>query len=225
MTYRGTVACCCPFSADVRSADDVVAFEGQGQLGVSGDLQHLTCTRTKVAQTSLLHCIAVKFVTGTAALELHKKNSSAKIEPFRIPPGRPSRHHRNAGNHQGEAYSGGDGYSTPLFGFGEGLSYTNFTLTALDVHPKAAGDTGVFTLTVNANNVGTRAGACVVQVYMRDPVALPVRISSVQLVRFQRVMLGAHESRTIQIKLTAHDLVSVRTGWLCFCRACACTIR
>jgi beta-glucosidase len=86
------------------------------------------------------------------------------------------------GNHQGEKYSGGDGYSTALFGFGEGLSYTVFDLTDLEVSPKMAHPNATFTVTLVATNNGVMDGGCVVQLYFRDPYALPIRIASVQLV-------------------------------------------
>merc|ERR1712176_348446 len=92
------------------------------------------------------------------------------------------------GNHMGEAYSAGDGPSTPLFQFGQGLSYTTFVLSALSITPEATTATGTFKLTLNATNTGSRDGAAVVQVYFRDPIAWPVRVSSIQLVRFTKVL-------------------------------------
>jgi len=110
------------------------------------------------------------------------------------------------GNHMGEAYSAGDGESTPLFQFGQGLSYTTFDLNSLSVSPNATTAKGTFKLTLTASNTGERDGAVVVQVYFRDPVSWPVRIASIQLVRFTKVLLRAGESREITIDLDAADL-------------------
>jgi len=41
---------------------------------------------------------------------------------------------------------------------------------------------------------------------MRDPHALPVRLSSIQLARFAKVLLSAGETKEVTIKLAAHDL-------------------
>jgi hypothetical protein len=43
-------------------------------------------------------------------------------------------------------------------------------------------------------------------VFFRDPVALPVRISSIQLVRFTKVLLKAGEAKEVEIELKARDL-------------------
>jgi hypothetical protein len=60
----------------------------------------------------------------------------------------------------GQPYSAGDGYSTALFGFGEGLSYTEFDLTRVVVSPASATlpASGTFKLAVTANNTGGMAG-------------------------------------------------------------------
>ena len=67
-------------------------------------------------------------------------------------------------------------------------SYTQFELAGLVVSPAATTAAGTVKLKLTATNTDTtRSGACVVQIYFRDPFALPVRISSIQLVRFQKV--------------------------------------
>ena len=110
------------------------------------------------------------------------------------------------GNHQGEDFTAGDGASTPLFNFGEGMSYTSYRLSGLQISPRATDASGKFKLTLKATNTGPRDGRCIVQVYFRDPVAMPVRISSIQLVRFDKIELKAGETRTVNIVLDAADL-------------------
>ena len=46
-----------------------------------------------------------------------------------------------------------------------------------------------------------QSGRCI-----RDPVAMPVRISSIQLVRFDKIELKAGETRAVNIVLDAADL-------------------
>ena len=111
------------------------------------------------------------------------------------------------GNHQGEAYSGGDGKSDALFQFGEGLSYTSFVLSDLTIAPTTpVRSNGTFTLKLKCTNTGARDGATPIMVFFRDPVALPVRISSIQLVRFTKVLLKAGEAKEVEIELKARDL-------------------
>lgn len=82
-------------------------------------------------------------------------------------------------------------HKQPLFPFGFGLSYTTFTYTDLHV----AGDKATFTL----RNTGTRAGVEIAQLYATPPAASgePFR----HLVGWQRVQLGAGESRQVTIQL------------------------
>jgi beta-glucosidase len=56
----------------------------------------------------------------------------------------------------------------PLFKFGYGLSYTNFTYSDLNVTPSSLAPGGVVNVDVNVTNTGTRSGRDVVQVYVND---------------------------------------------------------
>ena len=87
---------------------------------------------------------------------------------------------------------------TPLFAFGEGLSYTSFAYSNLRV------DADTRSLSVSLQNTGNRAGAETVQVYLRD------RVSSVltpvkRLVAFEKVRLAAGETRELVFSLTHED--------------------
>lgn len=84
----------------------------------------------------------------------------------------------------------------PLFGFGEGLSYTSFVLSDVHVRPTAGGVLASCTVA----NVGARKGFAVVQAYVRrlyDHVSRPVR----ELKGFRRVDLQEGECREIRIDL------------------------
>ncbi|MGN6370700.1 MAG: glycoside hydrolase family 3 C-terminal domain-containing protein [Phycisphaerae bacterium] len=87
----------------------------------------------------------------------------------------------------------------PLFPFGYGLSYTTFNCSELAVAP---GENGQATVHVTVANTGNRAGAEVLQVYVRPenaPVERPVR----ELKGFQRVQLDPGEKQTLAIPLNA----------------------
>jgi beta-glucosidase len=87
-------------------------------------------------------------------------------------------------------------HQRPLFPFGFGLSYTRFTLT----HPvlKRTGLTRA-RVSVTVRNVGARAGAEVVEIYVGDPsnTGEPPH----QLKAFAKVFLAAGRGRTVRLAL------------------------
>jgi hypothetical protein len=87
-----------------------------------------------------------------------------------------------------------------------GLSYTSFSLHSLAITPNRTTANGTFSLALVATNTGEVDSAVPVQVFFRDPVCYPVRIASIQLVRFAKVFLRAGESKHITIGLSARDL-------------------
>jgi beta-glucosidase len=84
----------------------------------------------------------------------------------------------------------------PRFCFGHGLSYTRFSYAGLRAETL---DDGI-RLSVEVTNVGERAGAEVVQVYVRDPAAADEEPDK-QLRQFARVELQAGEARTVELDL------------------------
>jgi len=92
---------------------------------------------------------------------------------------------------------------TPLFAFGEGLSYTTFAYSDLRVEPE------MLRATVKLTNTGSRAGSETAQVYVRDLVSsviTPVK----RLIAFQKVALAAGESRELVFQLKRDDFSLVR---------------
>jgi beta-glucosidase len=81
----------------------------------------------------------------------------------------------------------------PLFPFGFGLSYTTYAYSGLSVD--AQGHTATFTI----KNTGERAGAEIAQVYAEVPEAAGEHYQ--RLAGFDRVELGAGESKTVTVEL------------------------
>jgi beta-glucosidase len=95
--------------------------------------------------------------------------------------------------------------NTPLFPFGYGLSYTTFKLSNMQLSQTKIGKNGTLTVSVDLENTGSRDGAEVVQVYLRDMAASMSRPVK-ELKGFQKVFLKAGEKRKIQIPVKVQDL-------------------
>jgi beta-glucosidase len=101
---------------------------------------------------------------------------------------------------------------TPLFPFGYGLSYTNFSFSNLQVAALANGQS---TVTATVANTGTRAGTEVAQLYVGDPAS--VGEPPHQLKGFQRVTLNPGASATVTFTVKTHDLAhwdTASNSWL-----------
>jgi beta-glucosidase len=93
----------------------------------------------------------------------------------------------------------------PLFGFGHGLSYTQFEYSDLKVSPEKIRPHEKVTVTVNIKNVGSREGKEVVQLYITDlvsSVTTPVK----ELQGFKKVCIRAGETKQVSFTLTGRNL-------------------
>jgi beta-glucosidase len=101
---------------------------------------------------------------------------------------------------------GNDGITTldvtPLFPFGFGSSYTQFTIEDLELSASEIATDGEVTVSVRVTNTGDRAGDEVVQLYLRDVVAQVTR-PVLQLAGFARVSCEPLESRRVSFTLHA----------------------
>ena len=92
--------------------------------------------------------------------------------------------------------------ATPLFPFGHGLSYTAFAVDDLRLSDTEVATDGELTVAVRVRNTGGRAGAEVVQLYLRDVQAQVVRPTR-QLVGFARVPLEPGAAADVRFSLHA----------------------
>ena len=100
----------------------------------------------------------------------------------------------------------------PLFPFGYGLSYTTFSYSPLTLSSNSMTKGGNITATVTVTNTGSREGAEVVQLYIRDKVgsiARPVQ----ELKGFERISLKPGESRTVTFAINAELLKFYNKDW------------
>lgn len=104
--------------------------------------------------------------------------------------------------------------NTPLYPFGFGLSYTTFALSAPRLSAAAIGPRDTLRITATLTNTGARAGAEVVQLYVRDVVGSLTRPVK-ELKGFAKIELQPGESREVAFTLTAADLAftTARGTW------------
>lgn len=93
----------------------------------------------------------------------------------------------------------------PLYPFGYGLSYTDFELSEVRLSSPSMPRGGGLEASVTLNNTGSRDGATVVQLYVRDEVASVIRPVK-ELKGFRKVFLKAGETREVRFKLEEKDL-------------------
>lgn len=107
-----------------------------------------------------------------------------------------------------------DSPNTPLFPFGFGLSYTSFSYSDVRVSAREIGIGDTLTVTATVANTGSRSGAEVVQLYVRDLVGSLTRPVK-ELKGFEKVFLEPGEKKEVSFELTADDLAfySARGRW------------
>lgn len=93
----------------------------------------------------------------------------------------------------------------PLYPFGYGLSYTDFTLSDVILSSKQMRQGGKLTASINVRNIGKVAGETVVQLYIRDVAASMARPVK-ELKHFKKLMLKPGESQTLSFDVSEDDL-------------------
>jgi len=94
-----------------------------------------------------------------------------------------------------------DSPNTPLFCFGHGLSYTDFTCGSPVVSSSRISVNDRLTVSVTVKNTGKRAGDEVVQLYIHRPAASVTRPVK-ELKGFRRIHLSAGEEQKVTFELT-----------------------
>jgi beta-glucosidase len=93
----------------------------------------------------------------------------------------------------------------PLYPFGHGLSYSEFSYTNLQVSPEHMTGDGTLQIDVDVQNVGSWTGDEVVQAYVHYP-ASKVKRPTRQLVAFQRITLDPDGTKHVQLQVPAANL-------------------
>lgn len=94
---------------------------------------------------------------------------------------------------------------TPLYPFGFGLSYTTFRLSNVRLESVRISRDGQTRVLVDVTNTGARAGAEVVQMYVRDLVSSVTRPVK-ELKGFAKVHLAPGETTTVSLTITPDTL-------------------
>ncbi len=100
-----------------------------------------------------------------------------------------------------------DGYN-PLFPFGWGLSYTQFTYGPISLSSSTLKGSGSLTITIPVTNAGAREGKHTVELYSHQQYA-SITPNMQRLRAFKKIDLKAGETQTVSFTLTAADLAFV----------------
>ncbi|MFT3677872.1 MAG: fibronectin type III-like domain-contianing protein [Chitinophagaceae bacterium] len=93
----------------------------------------------------------------------------------------------------------------PLYPFGFGLSYTQFSYSDVKLSTSSPRGNQTITASVTVTNIGQAEGKEVVQLYLRDMVGSVTRPVQ-ELKGFQKISLKAGESKTISFTITTETL-------------------
>lgn len=93
----------------------------------------------------------------------------------------------------------------PLYPFGYGLSYANFSYSEIKISNALLNPGQSLTASVMVNNTGKYEGIEIVQLYIRDVVGSISRPMK-ELKGFQKIALKAGESKLVEFKINTNDL-------------------
>ncbi|MGN8276482.1 beta-glucosidase BglX [Pseudomonas sp. SMN5] len=98
-----------------------------------------------------------------------------------------------------------DDITGPLYPFGYGLSYTEFSLSDMALSATTLNKTGQLDASVTVENTGKRDGETVVQLYIQDVAGSVIRPVK-ELKNFRKVMLKAGEKKVVHFTISEDDL-------------------
>lgn len=93
----------------------------------------------------------------------------------------------------------------PLYCFGYGLSYTDFSISHLSTNKPSYEKNETIHARFTIKNTGSRYGAEVVQLYVSDPVSSVLRPEK-ELKAFEKVFLQPGETKTVELDIKVGDL-------------------
>ncbi|MNE06887.1 Periplasmic beta-glucosidase precursor [compost metagenome] len=93
----------------------------------------------------------------------------------------------------------------PLFPFGYGLSYTDFSLSELTLSSRSLKKGDTVEASVTVKNTGKREGETVVQLYIQDVTASMSRPVK-ELKNFQKIMLKPGEQKIVRFTIDEEQL-------------------
>lgn len=103
----------------------------------------------------------------------------------------------------------------PMFPFGYGLSYTDFSISKLSTDKSSYKKDETIHAKFTIKNTGERNGAEVVQLYVNDPVC-SVQRPKKELKAFKKIFLKTGETKTIEMQVKIADLAfydEAKKGW------------
>ena len=95
--------------------------------------------------------------------------------------------------------------SAPLFPFGYGLSYTQFSYSDMSIKNRLISENDSIDIKVKISNTGNRNGMETVLVYSADPVA-SITPSIKRLRAFKKIDLKSMENKEVEFKISAKEL-------------------
>ncbi|QVY66610.1 glycoside hydrolase family 3 N-terminal domain-containing protein [Polaribacter sp. Q13] len=102
----------------------------------------------------------------------------------------------------------------PLYPFGYGLSYTNYTYSNFKMKSKVKLTDDRFSISFTLKNSGKKEGTEIVQLYV-SPVDKSSTMKPIQLKGFQRVSLKSGESKKVTFNVSPQQLVQYKKGkWI-----------
>lgn len=157
---------------------------------------------------AIVYCWFLGQETGNAVADVlfGDVNPSGRL-PVSIPRsvGQIPVYYNHAPSARRQAYIFNESTSTPLYPFGFGLSYTTFQIANARLSSDVIGVDGSVEVLADVTNTGARAGAAVVQLYIRQDNTIPTRPVK-ELKDFARVSLAPGETRTVRMHLTPAKL-------------------
>ncbi|MBN2659085.1 MAG: glycoside hydrolase family 3 C-terminal domain-containing protein [Spirochaetales bacterium] len=105
---------------------------------------------------------------------------------------------------------------TPLFPFGHGLSYTEFSYSGLRLSSEKTTGEKPLEITLDVTNTGSMEGEEVVQIYIHDRVSTLIR-PEMELKGFAKIALAPGEKRTVSFEISKRDLSfydSLKQKWI-----------